>query len=77
MTTVEEIFKPLRENLLPKGNVDITILKLRPGTAVDSKLPQKAIDEIINFSVIGSRLGDIESACMQIAKMVLMDSADL
>ena len=69
-------FKPLRDALLPKGTENITHLFLGPAEFVDAALPQKAIDEIMKHQMmkdIGMEDGD--SACMQIAKIVLMTSA--
>ena len=72
---IEEAFAPLREALKPEGALPLTVLRLNPGCAVQAYLPQAAIDEIIKFQMIGNALGESESACMQLAKIVLMDSA--
>ena len=70
-------FAQLREALAPKGTKNLTFLRLNPGCAVDGKIAQTAIDEIIKFQTITKHLGDEETACMQLAKILLMDSAYL
>lgn len=73
---IDEVVKPLREALQPKGTSPLCMLKLSPGCAVQASLAQQAIDEIV-VAAKYSRLVDPETACMRIAKLVLMDSANL
>lgn len=68
-------FVPLRNALAPQGTANVTCLRLKPGCAVSGDVPQEAIDEIIKFHTLGKSLGEEESACMKLAKMLLMDSA--
>jgi hypothetical protein len=72
---IEMAFKPLREALKPKGSAGVTILRLKPGCAVKDDVPQDAIDEIIKFHAGAKLLGEEESACMKLVKILLMDSA--
>lgn len=67
----------LRENLRPQGSVNVTTLRLKPGCAVDADLVQKAIDECVRHYKLFSHLGEEETACMKLAKIVLLDSAYL
>lgn len=76
-SSIEDALQPLRNALRPKGTENVTSLRLKPGTAVNAPLLQRAIDEIIAFQTLQKPLGQEESACMQLAKIVMMDSADL
>ena len=53
----------------------MTCLRVAPGCAVDTDVPQAAIDEIIRFQTVGKLLGEEEPACMKLTKILLMDSA--
>lgn len=75
--TIEQAMEPLRNALKPKGTAHLTVLRLNPGCAVNADLVQKAIDEIVRHHGIEVALGEEQSACMQLAKIVLMDSAYL
>lgn len=72
---IEDAFAPLRDALRPNGSAHLTVLRIRAGTCVDADLPQRAIDEIINQATVGRALGEPETACMQLAKILLRDSA--
>ena len=72
---VEEAFEPLRAALRPKGTMPITLLRMSGGAAVNEDVPQKAIDEIIHYHTVAMHLGEPETACMKLAKMLLTDSA--
>lgn len=76
-SSIEEAFQPLRNALRPNGTANVTSLRLKPGTAVNAPLLQRAIDEIIAFHTREKPLGVEESACMQLAKIVMTDSAYL
>lgn len=72
---VEEAFKPLRQALRPRGTMPVTLLRIRDGSAVNEDVPQKAIDEIIHYHTVAMQLGEPETACMKLAKILLTDSA--
>ena len=74
---IEEAFRPLRDALRPAGTADVTLLRLKPGCAVNADIPQRAIDEIIKYHTMGKSLGEPEPACMALAKILLTDSAYL
>lgn len=76
-SSIEDALQPLRNALRAKGTANVTSLRLKPGTAVNAPLLQRAIDEIIAFQKLEKPLGKEESACMQLAKIVMMDSAYL
>lgn len=74
---IAQAFEPMRNALRPQGSENITLLRLNPGCAVDADLVQKAIDEIIRAHTIDIPMGEPETACMQLAKILLADSAYL
>jgi hypothetical protein len=75
--SLAQALAPLRQALRPQGTLDVTLLRLKAGCAVDASLVQEAIDEIEKYLTIGRALGEPEPACMKLTKILLMDSSYL
>jgi hypothetical protein len=70
-------FDSLRSALQPRGTEAVVCLRLKAGCAVDHALVEKAIEEIRQQYVLERVFDEKQTACMKLAKILLLDSSYL